>query len=52
MPKKELSDELKSQFKDLAKKNLEGTLRCALRMSFSYEDICEIVAKVVNEYSK
>jgi len=52
MPKKELSDALKSQFKDLAKKNLEDSLKCALRMGFSYEDICEIVAKTVNEYSK
>lgn len=52
MPKKELSDKLKSQFKDLAKKNLEDTLKCALRTGFSYEDICEIVAKVVNEYNK
>ena len=52
MPKKELSDALKAQFKDIAKKNLEGTLQCALRMGFSYEDICEIVSKVVNEYSK
>lgn len=52
MPKKELSDALKSQFKDLAKKNLEDAIKGALKMGFYYEDICEIVAKTINEYSK
>jgi DNA-binding transcriptional regulator YhcF (GntR family) len=52
MPKKELSDALKSQFKDLAKKNLEDAIKGALKMGLYYEDICEIVAKTINEYSK
>lgn len=52
MPKKELSDKLKAQFKDVAKKRLEDAIRSALKMGFYYEDICEIVAKTINEYSK
>lgn len=52
MPNKELSDKLKAQFKDVAKKRLEEAIRNALKMGFYYEDICEIVAKTINEYSK
>lgn len=53
MPNKEESlNKLKAQFKDLAKKHLEEAIRNALKMGFYYEDICEIVAKTINEYSK
>ena len=52
MPNKELPNGLKSQFKDLAKKNLEDAIKGALKMGLYYEDICEIVAKTINEYSK
>lgn len=52
MPKKEVSEAWKSQCKDIAKKNLEDAIRNALRQGLYYEDIREIVANTINEYSK
>lgn len=38
--------------KEKAKNNLENAIKAALESGLYYEDLCEIMAKAINEFSK